>query len=750
MKVHDFYKRNSLRVHEIEVGVKAPKATGWPDSQRPYGDVDTKLANRTTYNKYGWLLDDNHVVIDIDVHDPEKNGYESLAKLESAIGFKLDDACGAKVTSPSGGMHYYFTKPSDVSFGKVFTKEYPGIDFINGKGKQVIAADSRHDSYAGIYRINEDATLLEIPHKLIEHLQAIRAKKEPKPSASPSFFDWSERAGDEFNTTLKGLYKLMGEMQARGYTFTNRGDYYAWNRPGKTTNSDCSGHIGKKSNAGNYQLTAFTLSDDNFASGESMTIFYAYASLCHSGDGRVAAMALYDLGFAQNGNDADLTEFFKSIPKHTPEPPKPKINVEEVLKEIATKRPKRPALSDKELYPPGLLGDIVRYVVDTARFEHPEMALASTIAFAGMILGRRVMAIDDTRPNIYCLSIAESGVGKNHARKTIKRIMTACHIEIPSEGAASATGLVKSLVRNPSIVLQIDEAGMEFKAMRNPRSPMAEIGKQLSELFTSSSDMFTYRSYADVQNEVRVDQPHLSINATTTEKSLYKGGVSSDDIEQGLFGRFLLFRPKLMDPPERFDIEVQPIPDAIVAGICSWWEYTPWRIPAGSNMLPEHPEPMVVPFSESARKRYREYAMAIKERLDNEDELVRAVWRRSKEKTSRLALIHACMKSGKRDGIVIDKDSMDWGIAISNYSTRGMVYDMGEAMVETAYQDNCRKFLKSIPDSGIYWSALSKKNDSLPPKERKSIRDDLAELNLITVDPVETGGRPALFIKRVQ
>jgi len=115
MKVHDFYRRHGLRVHEIPSGVKCPVVSGWPDAAIPHDVVESRLG--PAFNKYGWLLDDNHVVIDIDLHNPKENGLESLARLEEKCGVKLDEQCGAIVYSPSGGRHYYFVKPPNIAFG---------------------------------------------------------------------------------------------------------------------------------------------------------------------------------------------------------------------------------------------------------------------------------------------------------------------------------------------------------------------------------------------------------------------------------------------------------------------------------------------------------------------------------------------------------------------------------------------------------------------------------------------------------
>ena len=726
MKVHDFYRTNNLRVHEIPKGVKCPVTKGWPDSTKTADEVDS-LLDGESINKYGWLLDDNHVVIDIDLHHESENGYESLEKLESDIGFKLEDACGAIVKSPSGGCHFYFSKPPNAKFGKVFKDRYPGIDFISGKGKQVIAAGSCHDTFPGqLYELSSNPLLLEIPYGLLRHLQALKEEKPVEYSDASE-----ERSGDEFNRSTRGVQLILGELAGRGYAVRRCEDYYEFDRPNKTTDSKCSGHVGKLSKQGNYQLVCFSLSDSVFPSGESMTIFHAYSLLCCGGDHQRAASALYDRGFAVSDYGVDLSRLAVPVEKDGAKPAKDR----------------RPQLTEEQLNPGGLLGEMVEFIRSTARYEHPEMTLASCLAFSGMILGRRVRAIDDTRPNLYCLSIAESGTGKNHPRQTIKRIMHEANIIPPPEGAASATGIVRNLARCPSMVVQIDEAGLVFRAMKNPRSPQAELGAQFSELFTSSNGFYAYRAYADTSNESPIDQPHLSINAVTTEQSLYTGGFTHEDIEQGLFGRFLLFRPRIMDPEERFEIEVSKVPKYIVEGVRSWWEFMPWDKVAGANLKPDHPEPMVIGISDAAKARYRSYAQSITQKMQTEDTFRKALWRRSKEKTSRLALIHACMQDGFRDGILIDKPSMDWAIAISNYSTRGMIYDMDYTMVESQYQANVQHFLGKIPPEGIDRWRLIRKLGKFRPKERDEIFTDLLSSGTILVEEMKTGGTPKTIIR---
>ncbi len=175
IKVHEFYQKYSLRTLEIPVGEKAPiHVKRWQDSTKPIAEVQEALDSQPDrYNKYGWLLDEDHVVIDIDVHDPKENGWDALARLESKLGFTLESKCGAIVRTPSGGAHFYFSKEPSVKFGKVFKQHYAGIDFISGRGKQVVAANSLHDKCSGFYAM-QGGKLFPLPQEVIDHLLSLR------------------------------------------------------------------------------------------------------------------------------------------------------------------------------------------------------------------------------------------------------------------------------------------------------------------------------------------------------------------------------------------------------------------------------------------------------------------------------------------------------------------------------------------------------------------------------------------------
>jgi hypothetical protein len=84
---------------------------------------------------------------------------------------------------------------------------------------------------------------------------------------------------------------------------------------------------------------------------------------------------------------------------------------------------------DDLLSPPGLLGEVTRYIVASALKPQPILALGAAITALGTVMGRKVRTTTDLRTNIYAVSVADSGAGKEHTRKAIKMLLHAAHAE---------------------------------------------------------------------------------------------------------------------------------------------------------------------------------------------------------------------------------------------------------------------------------------------------------------------------------
>lgn len=642
MKVHDFYRQHNLRVHEIPAGVKAPVAVGWPDAQIPHDIVESKLGAH--FNKYGWLLDDCHVVIDIDLHNPKENGLESLSRLEEKCGVRLDDACGAIVYSPSGGRHYYFTKPTGVTFGKVFKSLYPGIDFIAGKGKQVIAANSAHDKYPGAYRLVGDE-LRELPAEVLGHLVDL-SEKRPQTYQLPA----EDRSGDEFNKSERGLGVMVSVLTAAGYVVRRVHDYYEFDRPNKSSDSKCSGHLGKKSKQGNYQLTCFSLSDPYFPSGESLSLFHAYALFSCGGDHKAAAIALYNLGFAAV-EELELGAF------------------------IANYSEDEPGGDDDEfceamIPADGLLREVFEFYLTLTRRPSSIIGLATAVAFCESIFGRKVRSYTDLRTHDYTVIVAPTNCGKEAVVSTVQKLIYGADPNtkflIPPN-VQSGNGLLAAMATSPNCMWMCDEFGTFLEGALDKRQATKhtrEIVDHLLQMYGRANATYQGAAHAGGAKN-QIEQPSLSLLGITTGSTLFEN-IDRKQIESGLFGRCSFWpvqtRPKL----RRTRISEPKV--ELLDCIRGWLQYDPASMPGvPSPALP------VIKFSAEAERRWEEHEEAIDQRMNDEAELRAAVWGRAAARSMKLALVHraarleASPQSIHWDFVYVEKVDVDWGIKISNW-----------------------------------------------------------------------------------
>src|SRR5262245_50885086 len=152
-----FLKDKGYSLFKASAASKEPANKGWQKQNMPASLATTGLQNR--WFNVGVAMQPGQVVVDIDNH-PEKltklgkskDGLQSKANLEQALGISLDDTF--TVRTPSGGFHHYFTVPADVRLRGNLHKEYPGID-IKKSGGYVMAPGCTHPEFAGVYTVLE-------------------------------------------------------------------------------------------------------------------------------------------------------------------------------------------------------------------------------------------------------------------------------------------------------------------------------------------------------------------------------------------------------------------------------------------------------------------------------------------------------------------------------------------------------------------------------------------------------------------
>jgi hypothetical protein len=174
------------------------------------------------------------------------------------------------------------------------------------------------------------------------------------------------------------------------------------------------------------------------------------------------------------------------------------------------------------LEPRGAVGKLTQYINETSIRPQPILALAAALCAIGTLAGRKYRSPSNLRTNLFAISLADSGAGKNHSRQIIDRLFSdflGAEKKIGGSKIASGSGLLSALHRSPSILFQIDEFGMFLGAMLDKRGPkhLIEIMSHMTELFTSSNLTYHGIEYADQRDRPRQEivQPCLSVYGTT-------------------------------------------------------------------------------------------------------------------------------------------------------------------------------------------------------------------------------------------
>lgn len=337
VQIPDMIREWNPRVVPIQVGRKGPTTPKWTETQVRASDVKFGAE----HDKYGIVLDADTLVIDVDVHDPAKNGYAALERLSKDCGTDLLDVAAFVVESPSGGRHLYFSKASELKLPKS-VQEYQGLDFLSA-GCQVIGPGSTHVD-GGEYAIEtspEDVPVNEAPLPKIDHLLAPRA---PEPPAEAPVRASGCSPLDDFNKSPEALQYVKIALEQKGYRVIVKGDgTYEFIRPGKRTSTHAiSGTLGRSvSKGGNLLLKNFSTSD-GILPAEAITLSEAFRLL--EGHGRESLPALLrQCGFGDDGWSGDLPEIEFALGTATSgadiSQSYPQLTIDELSEECPERRP---------------------------------------------------------------------------------------------------------------------------------------------------------------------------------------------------------------------------------------------------------------------------------------------------------------------------------------------------------------------------------------------------------------------------
>jgi hypothetical protein len=406
----------------------------------------------------------------------------------------------------------------------------------------------------------------------------------------------------------------------------------------------------------------------------------------------------------------------------------------------------RPPFPTELLSVPGLIGEMVAHNLATAYRPQPILALAAAIALQAGLAARKIEDAHGNRTNVYIISLARTGAGKEHGRSLNTEILHEAgmdHVDGPGEWASDA-GLVSSVAKNPGIMFQVDELGNHLRTMRSDFQDAHKMGivTNLLKFYSCANSVFKGKAYADADKNVVIDRPCVVIHGTSTLETFWPG-LTSHDLHTGLVGRLCIFTAP--DRPAKQRRESLSIPTKLIEMV-KWWGLQ-GRTMGGAMSG----EACAVPITDGAMAEF----VALSDEADeimsrgekgNEEggESNATVWGRAEEKARRLALVYACSKFGGGFGDMnacqVDEECAKWACSLVRYQTRAMLSEADAWVADSQFDARQKRVLRAIEKAkgkGMGRRQLWNSMRSLSPRERDEVMKNLIETNQI----VETRSR---------
>ena len=357
---------------------------------------------------------------------------------------------------------------------------------------------------------------------------------------------------------------------------------------------------------------------------------------------------------------------------------------------------------DKFLNVPGVVSQWCEFINRTSHRKQPELALAATLTACGALIGRRLQTVTGGRANLYCLGLCETGGGKERARQAVKEVFAAAGIvdTLGPEDFASESGLISSLVVNPTRLFQVDEIGKLLAAIANPRAGTHLVGivSALLKLYSSANSIYIGKAYADAERNPTISQPHACVYGTAVPDQAW-AALGATAVDDGLLARLWVFMAKDQQPP-RARPERLPVPQALRDTILSWVSGRGSALGGGSQ---GDPRPATVQRTPEADKIFcdlEDEAEALERRMAGHP--LRKLWTRTAQKADQLSLIYAWSRDvqAQTRPPTIDAEAALWACGLAQYLTQSMIVHANRHLAGSTFEGDLKAVLRYVEEAG--------------------------------------------------
>ena len=395
-------------------------------------------------------------------------------------------------------------------------------------------------------------------------------------------------------------------------------------------------------------------------------------------------------------------------------------------------------------HPGGFVEDVMNYINDTAVCPQPMFSLAASLSLAGTLYGRRVQSADGLRTNLFCMTVGYTSCGKDHALKSIARILDDCEASYLRLGQVTSDSAIEwALKRQPRLCFLIDEAGHFFSNASDPAakgSPQHAIKPALLELWSCAGSVWVGKQRVPKDNKpvapLIVKSPHLNLYATTQPQIMFDS-LSRNDLRDGWLARNLFFISQ--DRPKPVMRELKPIPNSIRGEVLAW---------KGEEGELNLPPVVTIPMSDEAKAIFAAFNDRIYDKMIMADKCGdegNYLYGKALENSRRVALILAVSRG--HEYAMIERDDAQYAVDLVDFLINDVKTEIEHAISDSNAEKDKKRILKVIGAAqyqGVSRSELTRKTQFLRRAIREEYMEDLIDSGEVVIakQSPDASGRP--------
>lgn len=369
--------------------------------------------------------------------------------------------------------------------------------------------------------------------------------------------------------------------------------------------------------------------------------------------------------------------------------------------------------SDTYSLPPGLIGEVAKFIYDQAPRPVREIALAGALGFISGIVGR-AYNISGTGLNQYILLLANTGMGKEAIAKGIDKMIGAVARSVPAAvefvgpgEIASGQAIMKYMAKgNVSFVSTVGEIGSLLTEMAKPNAAphLTSLKRFMLDAFNKSGEGNVLRPsiYSDKEkNTSSVFSPAFSVIGETAPEPFYEG------LHEGMISNGFLPRWNIIEyrghrvPLNKNHQTAQPSFELIerLSTLC-----------AHSLMLNSQHKAIHVQLTPEAEKIFDEFNVHCDLNINSSDrEIRRHLWNRAHIKALKMAGIISVGCNPYEP--IVDLEVAQWAINLIVSDVRNILnrFEAGEIGIDNDETKQLAKLMDTIKEYVLQpWSEAKK------------------------------------------